>query len=246
VRYFIELSYDGSGYHGWQQQSNADTVQGVLTNCVSTYLRKEVKLTGCGRTDTGVHANQFFAHFDVDSEIDESQASFNLNNMLPKDIAIQRIFEVADDLHARFSPLSRTYHYFIHQKKNPFIREHSYYFTGQLDLDKMNEGCQMLFEFKDFTSFSKVNTDTKTNDCEIMEARWELSSNGIVFIVKANRFLRNMVRALVGTMIDVGTEKISVSEFSDVIESKDRGKAGRSVPGHGLFLQAVEFGEGQV
>lgn len=246
MRYFIELSYDGSGYHGWQQQSNANTVQGVLTNCVSTYLRKEVKLTGCGRTDTGVHANQFFAHFDVDSAIDESQASFNLNNMLPKDIAIQRIFEVADDLHARFSPLSRTYHYYIHQKKNPFIREHSYYFTGQLDLDKMNEGCQMLFEFKDFTSFSKVNTDTKTNDCEIMEARWELSSNGIVFIVKANRFLRNMVRALVGTMIDVGTEKMSVSDFGDVIESKNRGKAGRSVPGHGLFLQAVEFGEGQV
>jgi len=247
MRYFIELSYEGASYHGWQIQSNAVTVQKVLTDCVANFLRSEdLQITGCGRTDTGVHANQFFAHFDLESDIDTEKATYSLNNMLPKDIAIRKIFRVEDNLHARFSAVSRTYNYHIHYSKNPFIREYSYQVYLKLDIAKMNEACELLYSYTDFTSFSKMHTDTRTNNCKIMHAEWELSANGIVFKIKADRFLRNMVRALVGTMLDIGSGKISVNDLNEILESRNRGNAGRSVPGHGLFLNSIQYKEGVI
>ncbi len=247
MRYFIELSYDGATYHGWQVQPNAITVQQVLTDCFINCLRSEgIRITGCGRTDAGVHAEQFFAHFDIDAHIEVEKAKYNLNNMLPKDIAIKRIFPVEDNVHARFNALSRTYNYHIHFSKNPFIREYSYRVNTKLDLEKMNEACERLYSHTDFTSFSKLHTDTKTNDCKIMHAAWELSATGIVFNIKADRFLRNMVRAIVGTMLEIGSGNLAVTELDEILRSKNRSNAGRSVPGHGLFLSSIEYEEGIV
>lgn len=244
MRYFVELAYNGEAYHGWQVQPNAITVQQVLTETLSTYLRQEIQVTGCGRTDTGVHASQFFAHFDLSGELDTDKASFSVNNMLPADIAIYRIFAVAKDVHSRFDATSRTYQYFVHFNKDPFIRRTSYRYFKQLDVAAMNEACKMLFEYDDFTSFSKLHTDAKTNLCKIIEAEWKPFGNGLVFTIKANRFLRNMVRAVVGTMLEVGTGKITVDQVREIIEKKDRGEAGTSVPAHALFLYKVEYPEG--
>ncbi len=247
MRYFIELSYDGNAYHGWQVQTNAVSVQQVLTDCLFNCVRsEEIRITGCGRTDAGVHADQFFAHFDFDTQIDVEKVKYNLNNLLPKDIAIKRIFPVEDNVHARFSALSRTYNYHIHFSKNPFIREYSYRVNTKLDMEKMNQACERLYSYTDFTSFSKLHTDTKTNDCKIMHAAWELSSTGVVFEIKADRFLRNMVRAMVGTMLEIGSGKIAPTELDEILQSKNRSNAGRSVPGHGLFLSSIEYEEGIV
>ncbi|MBT4776494.1 MAG: tRNA pseudouridine(38-40) synthase TruA [Crocinitomicaceae bacterium] len=242
MRYFIELAYEGTLYHGWQIQPNAISVQQELTKVGCNYFNNQkFNVTGCGRTDTGVHAEEFYAHFDSETAIDVSKAVHNLNNMLPKDIAIKTIRKVDDLLHARFSAISRTYKYRLHYQKNPFIRWHSYRHYKNLDLDKMNTACGILLNHRDFTSFSKVNTGTHTNDCVITQACWEHSETGIVFTVQANRFLRNMVRAIVGTMIEIGEGKIEVEAFNDIINSKDRGNAGKSVPALGLSLFAVKY-----
>ena len=242
MRYFIELAYDGTRYHGLQIQPNAISVQQVLTDVGSNYFNNsDFSLTGCGRTDTGVHAEEFYAHFDYATAIDIPKAVHNLNNMLPKDIAIKTICKVDDLLHARFSAISRTYKYHLHYQKNPFIRWQSYRHYRKLDIDKMNAACSFLFNHRDFTSFSKVNTEAHTNDCVITQARWEHSETGIVFTIQANRFLRNMVRAIVGTMIEIGEGKIEQEDFNEIINSKDRGKAGKSVPANGLSLVAVKY-----
>lgn len=247
MRYFIELAYDGTLYHGWQIQPNAISVQQVLTESASSYFRNpEFSVTGCGRTDSGVHAEEFYAHFDSESEIDVSKAVHNLNNMLPHDIAIKNIFKVEDSLHARFNAISRTYKYHIHYKKNPFNRARSYRHYRLLDLDKMNAACELLFNHSDYTSFSKLKTETKTNNCFIISANWELSDVGIVFTIQADRFLRNMVRAIVGTMIEIGEGKLQVEDLNEIISSKNRSNAGKSVPGHGLSLSAIQYPEGSL
>ncbi|CAG5083993.1 tRNA pseudouridine(38-40) synthase TruA [Parvicella tangerina] len=242
MRYLVEIQYDGTHYHGWQIQPNAITVQETILERLSKIIPQQgLNIVGCGRTDTGVHASQFFFHFDVAEEIDAEQISFKLNHMLPDDIAVKGVVLVADELHARFSAKSRTYHYYLNFQKDPFDRFHTYYYTKELDVEAMNQACKQLFNHKDFTSFSKVKTDTKTNDCIITEAHWQIEGTKIIFTITANRFLRNMVRAIVGTMLEVGEHKLSLDGFNKVIEAKDRGKAGKSVPGHGLFLAKIKY-----
>lgn len=243
MRYFIEIAYNGAKFHGWQVQPNAITVQETLTHALSTILRdKSIHLIGCGRTDTGVHASQFFAHFDTETKIEDCEKLiFKLNSFLKTNIACYRCFEVFNDFHARFDATSRTYRYFIHNRKNPFIDELSYFCNQDLDIDKMNKAAKLMFNYKDFTSFSKLHTDAKTNICTLYHAEWTENEKGFVFEIKANRFLRNMVRSIVGTLLDVGMNKISLKEFTDIIESEDRSEAGTSVPGKGLFLTKIEY-----
>ena len=249
-RYFIELSYDGTSYHGWQVQPNGVSVQETLQQALSTLLRQDTEIVGAGRTDAGVHASMMVAHFDFSGsvELDAIQLVYKLNKLLPHDIAVRRVYQVPDDMHARFSATSRTYHYYIHTRKSPFLRHYSWLVTFPLDFDKMNEAAKRLLEFEDFTSFSKVNTDTKTNICHITEAQWKeitpLEGQGggaWRFTITANRFLRNMVRAIVGTLIEVGRGRMTVDEFCQVIEQKNRCSAGESVPGHALFLTEVKY-----
>ncbi len=242
-RYFIQLNYKGTNYHGWQFQPNAISVQEVLTGACSTILREKVEITGAGRTDTGVHATFFMAHFDSKNPGLEADKKiiFKLNSFLPNDIAIQKILKVKNDAHARFDALRRTYHYHIHQQKDPFLIESSYYFPHKLNLDLMNKACELLYQFTDFTSFSKLHTDVKTNNCTIKSAFWTQQDYKLIFEIKADRFLRNMVRAIVGTLIDVGKNKISLNDFIEIIESKNRSLAGVSVPAHGLYLSNIEY-----
>ena len=246
MRYFITLSYDGTRYHGWQVQPNGISVQGCLQQALSTLLRQPMEVTGAGRTDAGVHASMMVAHFDLvedlQPELDCVQLTYRLNKILPPDIAVQKVEPVSDDLHARFSATSRTYHYFVHLPKSPFRRAYSWQLFGQIDFQRMNEAAALLPEYTDFTSFSKVNTDTKTNLCTIHHARWEELEPGVWrFEIQANRFLRNMVRAIVGTLLEVGRGRMSVEEFCRVIESKNRCSAGESVPGHALFLVDIQY-----
>ena len=247
-RYFIELSYDGTNYHGWQVQPNGVSVQETLQQALSTLLRQDIEVVGAGRTDAGVHASMMVAHFDGPEELDCPQLVYKLNKLLPHDIAVRRVYQVPDDMHARFSAISRTYHYYIHTRKSPFLRHYSWLVTFPLDFEKMNEAANRLLDFEDFTSFSKVNTDTKTNICHITEAQWKeitpLEGQGggaWRFTITANRFLRNMVRAIVGTLIEVGRGRMTVDEFCQVIEQKNRCSAGESVPGHALFLTEVKY-----
>lgn len=241
-RYFIELSYDGTNYHGWQVQPNGVSVQETLQQALSTLLRQDIEVVGAGRTDAGVHASMMVAHFDAPEEFDCVQLVYKLNKLLPHDIAVRRVYQVSDGMHARFSATSRTYHYYIHTRKSPFLRHYSWQVTFPLDFDKMNEAANRLLEFEDFTSFSKVNTDTKTNLCKITTACWEQTEPDCWrFTITANRFLRNMVRAIVGTLIEVGRGRMTVDEFCQVIEKKNRCSAGESVPGHALFLTEVRY-----
>jgi len=241
-RYFLQLSYKGTRYFGWQIQPNAVSVQEVLEKTLSTVLRESVAVVGAGRTDTGVHALFYILHFDVLNEITESEKLvFHLNRFLPDDIAINKIWKVENEMHARFSAVSRTYKYFISTEKNPFKAETSFLYTGFLDVDKMNEAARILFYYNDFTSFSKLHTDVKTNNCKIYEAAWKQEDKQLVFSIKADRFLRNMVRAIVGTLLDVGKGKTTIEDFKKIIESKDRGAAGTSVPPQGLFLVDIEY-----
>lgn len=244
-RYFIRLSYKGTNYHGWQIQPNAITVQEVLNKAISTVLNVDVNVVGCGRTDTGVHASDFFAHFDVNEQVkfDCDKLSFRLNRFLPNDIAIKQIFRVREDAHARFDALSRTYHYCITKVKNPFSLDSHWKVPYTLDVQKMNAAAKILFDYEDFTSFSKLHTDVKTNNCKIYQAEWKENGNELVFTIKADRFLRNMVRAIVGTLIEIGRGKMNQDEFCKIIESKNRSNAGSSVPGHGLFLAEIEYPE---
>lgn len=241
MRYFIELAYNGTNYHGWQIQPNANSVQETLIKALSTILKKEIDILGAGRTDTGVHAKQMFAHFDYDTEINISQLIHKLNSFLPKDIAVLNIFLVHNDAHVRFDATKRTYEYHIHQQKDVFENENSWCYQNELNIEKMNEACKILFEYTDFECFSKANTEVNTFNCEIFEAHWQQKEKSLVFTISANRFLRNMVRAIVGTMINIGLDKVSLVDFKTIIESKDRNKAGFSVPAHGLYLTKIEY-----
>lgn len=241
MRYFITFSYDGTAYHGWQIQPHSISVQEELQKALSTLLRQPIEVIGAGRTDTGVHARMMVAHFDF-GEVDCHQLVYKLNKILPKDIAVQQVERMADDMHARFSAKSRTYHYYVHLAKNPFLRAYSWQVYGALDFALMNQAAQILMEYRDFTSFSKVNTDTKTNDCTITEAHWDrVEGDQWRFTISANRFLRNMVRAIVGTLVEVGRGRMTIEQLRQVIEAKDRCRAGDSVPGNALFLVEVKY-----
>jgi tRNA pseudouridine38-40 synthase len=242
LRYFIHLAYNGTRFHGWQIQPNATSVQENLNKAFSVLLQTGINLMGAGRTDTGVHAREMYAHFDSDNSFDITTLVHKLNSFLPKDIVIYDIIPVHDDAHSRFDATKRTYEYHIHQFKNPFIDELSWYFHQPLDIDLMNQASQLLFNYTDFECFSKVNTDVNTFDCTIFEAYWKRGKNDqLVFTISANRFLRNMVRSIVGTLINLGLHKITLDDFTKIIESKSREKAGFSVPAHGLYLTKIEY-----
>lgn len=241
MRYFIELSYNGKAYHGWQIQPNAITVQEVLEKGLTTILGEPISIMGAGRTDAGVHAKQMFAHFDTEVIFDISNIIFKLNSFLPIDIAIYNIFKVTDDVHTRFHALSRAYLYRVALKKNVFTFDEAYYMKQALDFDKMKEATQVLLQYKDFQCFSKSNTDVKTYNCNIMKADWVLVNDELQFTIKADRFLRNMVRAIVGTMINIGLGKIDINDLHAIIKSKNRSEAGFSVPAHALYLIEVEY-----
>ena len=242
IRYFIHLAYNGTRYHGWQIQPDAITVQEELEKCLSLKLGEKISLTGCGRTDTGVHARNFYAHFDVEKEISNCEEFVHrLNIFLPNDIVIYKCWKVDNDLHARFDAKSRTYRYYISQTKNPFHIQDAFYYYGRLNVELMQDAAKILFEYTDFTSFSKLHTQVKTNNCKIMEARFFEDNGLLVFEIKADRFLRNMVRAVVGTLLEVGRGKLSRDQFRGVIENKNRCSAGTSMPAHALFLEDVTY-----
>lgn len=240
VRYALELQYDGSHYHGWQCQKNVISVQQVLQESLSKILRSDIAVVGCGRTDTGVHASHYVAHFIFESEI-SSDFLFRLNNLLPKDIAVQSIHLVPENFNARFDAISRSYRYQMSTIKDPFSRDFSVVFYRSLDFDKMNQAAEMLKKHHEFGAFCKSHAQNKTNKCDVTEAYWERSGNNLIFKITANRFLRNMVRAIVGTLLEIGENKISLQEFEDIIESQNRQRAGYSVPAKGLFLENVLY-----
>lgn len=241
MRYFIEFSYNGSNYFGYQIQPNEISVQEELEKALSTILREEIKITGAGRTDTGVHARKIFAHFDTE-KLMAAKLPHQLNSFLPPDIAVKQIFQVPDHFHARFDATFRTYEYFISLEKNPFTQHSAWqHWKRTLDVKKMNEACEILFEYEDFESFSKVGGDNKTTLCKIFKAGWEQQGSELKFTISANRFLRNMVRAIVGTMVEIGSGKIHPEDLRKIIEVKDRNAAGTSAPAHGLFLVDVGY-----
>ena len=242
MRYFIQISYNGTNYHGWQQQPNASSVQETLNKALSTVLNRTIDCMGAGRTDTGVHATQMYAHFDCDELQNTTSIIHKLNSFLPQDIVVHNLIQVHNDAHARFDATKRTYEYHIHSFKNAFLQNKSWYFHQKLTIDLMNEACKILFNHTDFQCFSKVHTDVNTFDCKIYEAFWKEENANLIFTISADRFLRNMVRAIVGTMVNVGLEKITLDEFQTIIESKDRKKAGFSVPAHGLYLTEIKYG----
>lgn len=241
MRYFIELSYNGSAYHGWQNQPKAISVQEVIEKALSLLLKESISIMGAGRTDTGVHAKQMFAHFDTDVVFDETDLVYKLNSFLPKDIAIDAVFKVKETAHARFDALSRTYLYRISMQKNVFNYDAAYYVKLDLDVERMIEASKILFQYQDFQCFSKVNTDVKTYHCHIIKAEWFFENGELHFIIKADRFLRNMVRAIVGTMVQIGLGKLQVDDLHAIIKSKNRREAGFSVPAHALYLIQVDY-----
>ncbi len=242
MRYFLELSYCGSLYHGWQRQPNALSVQQIIEEALTTLLGKETAIVGAGRTDTGVHAKQLFAHFNTDISVEKSdELTYKLNRFLPKDIAIIAIHPVTTDAHARFDAISRSYEYHISEIKDPFTSGLVYHFNQPLDIDVMNDAAKKLLCHRDFKCFSRSKTDVKTYACEVTEAYWEYHNNQWTFYISANRFLRNMVRAIVGTLLDVGTGRITLAEFQSILNSQDRTKAGSSAPAQGLFLTRVQY-----
>lgn len=243
MRYFIEIAYSGKNYHGWQNQPDSITVQEVLENSLSKILRTKIKVMGAGRTDAGVHAKQLFAHFDYQKINSVDDLIFKLNSFLANDISVQNLFQVNDDVHARFSALEREYQYIISLEKNPFTKDFSYQIYHKPNIDLMNQAANELLNYKDFQCFSRSNSDVKTYYCDVKIASWKSLGNQLVFTIKADRFLRNMVRAIVGTLLDVGFEKTSLSEFQEIIKSKDRSKAGTSAPAKGLFLTKVIYPE---
>lgn len=243
MRYFIELSYNGAAYHGWQVQPDAISVQEVLEKALSVLLNTPISIMGAGRTDTGVHAKQMFAHFDYEGVIDNVDLVFKLNSFLPKDIAIHDIFKVKEDVHTRFHAVSRTYLYRVSLQKNVFNVDAAYNVKQKLDIDKMKEATKILLEYSDFQCFSKSKTNVNTFLCNIMKAEWQIVEGELQFTIKADRFLRNMVRAIVGTLINIGLGKMPVAHLHNIIESKNRSEAGFSVPAHGLYLIEVEYPE---
>lgn len=242
MRYFIWFSYDGTNYHGWQVQPNGVTVQSELERCLSLLLRETITVTGAGRTDAGVHARQMAAHFDTDTVFEAPLIVKKLNGLLSHDISVDRIETVATDMHARFSAVSRTYHYYIHTHKDPFVRQYSQEIHYILDFELMNEAGRILQEYEDFGAFCKAGSDVKTTICHVTHAQWhQTSPRAWYFEITANRFLRNMVRAVVGTLIEVGRGRMSLDEFRLVIEGKQRTQAGESMPAKALFLEKVEY-----
>ncbi len=240
-RYFIEFSYDGSNYHGAQKQRNSITIQEILETNISKYLGSIIKLTLAGRTDAGVHAKQMFAHFDIHIDFDKNNFCRSLNMMVPKDICIECLSLVIKDSHARFDVINRTYKYYISSVKDPFNYRFQYNLKDKLDIDKMNKSCLKLINYKNFKCFTKSNSDVKTYNCDIKIAKWDNTENGYIFKITANRFLRNMVRSIVGTMIEVGMCKINNNDFQKILDSQDRKKAGYSVPASGLFLTKINY-----
>lgn len=242
-RYFIELSYRGTKYHGWQIQDNALSVQGELNRALGTLLKEEICTIGAGRTDTGVHAKYFVAHFDTQHPelIIKPDFTYHLDHILPVDISIKSIKEVNSKAHARFDAISRTYEYIICRNKDPFWLELAWMYSGHLNLELLNNASKKLFDFYDFTSFSKLGSDVKTSNCKIYTADWKEVDNLLIFTITADRFLRNMVRAIVGTLIEVGREKTSVNKFSEIIAAKNRSLAGSSAPAEGLYLTKIEY-----
>ena len=240
MRYFIELSYDGSPFVGWQRQPKGDSVQSCLEDALKTLLQKPISVVGAGRTDAGVHARQLFAHVDLDDQVNQN-LKFRLNKLLPKEIAVNSILVVTDDAHARFDATGRRYSYHITTQKDPFLEKRSYYFSKTFDIELMNQAATVMLDHDDFKCFSKSRTDVKTYLCDIQEAYWEQNGSDLVFFIQANRFLRNMVRAIVGTLIEVGLKKISIDDFKSILLSRDRSKAGYSVPAHGLYLEKVNY-----
>ena len=242
ARYFIHLSYDGTNYHGWQVQPNGSSVQAELQRALSTLLRQPIEIVGAGRTDAGVHARKMVAHFDVEELLNLKQTSYRMNRILPRDIAVEKIEKVGDDMHARFSATSRTYHYYIHTHKDPFCRAYSCETHYDLDFDAMNAAARFLLTQDDFASFCKTGADVKTTICHVTHAQWhQTSPTTWYFEITANRFLRNMVRAVVGTLIDVGRHRIDLEDFKQIVENKTRTAAGESMPGHALFLEDVSY-----
>lgn len=243
-RYFIYLAYDGVNYHGWQIQPNGNSVQETLMKALSTFLRQPIEVVGAGRTDAGVHARLMVAHFDFHQPLDVAVVKDKLNRLLPPDIAVYQVREVKPAAHARFDAIYRTYQYYITTCKDPFNRKFAWRVFQPLDFEKMNEAAAVLFDYTDFTSFSKLHTDVKTNNCKIMQAYWcQTTEDEWVFTIQADRFLRNMVRAVVGTLVEVGRGKLTVHGFRKVIEEKNRCSAGTSVPAHALFLVDVGYPE---
>ncbi|WP_323757466.1 tRNA pseudouridine(38-40) synthase TruA [Roseivirga sp.] len=241
MRYFLDISYKGTSYHGWQFQKNAHTLQAEIENAISRLLGVKTPIMASGRTDAGVHAKQQIAHFDTVESIDVEKLEFRLNRFFARDITINSIVEVKPDAHARFNANGRAYEYYINQKKNPFLQEVSYYFPNPLNVELMNEAASKLLGTQDFESFSKVKTEVNNFICNITKAHWQIENDSLVFHVTANRFLRGMVRALVGTLLEVGLEKMAVEDFIKIIERKDRTAAGRAVPPKGLFLSKVTY-----
>jgi tRNA pseudouridine38-40 synthase len=242
MRYFIEFAYDGSSFFGYQIQPNEISVQEELEKALSTILREPIKTVGAGRTDTGVHAKKMFAHFETEQQLDDNLV-YKLNSFLSENISVKRIFDVPADQHARFSATFRTYEYYISLEKDPFTIHSSWQTWRQkpLNIDAMNEACKILFEYDDFTSFAKLHTDNKTNICKIYKAEWEEVGNQLKFTISADRFLRNMVRAIVGTMVEIGTGKLQPNDLRKIIEDKYRNSAGVSAPAQGLFLVDVGY-----
>ncbi|MDR6300697.1 tRNA pseudouridine(38-40) synthase TruA [Mesonia maritima] len=242
MRLFLDLAYNGKAYHGWQIQPNAISVQEEVEKSLSVAFQQKISIVGAGRTDTGVHANQLIAHFDIDKEkINTSQLQFKLNSLLPNDIAIYGIYKVKPDAHARFDALSREYKYFVVTKKDPFLEDFAYYIKKELNIELMNEASKILLNYKDFKCFSKSRTDVKTYNCTIENASWKQKNHTLVFTIKADRFLRNMVRAIVGTLIEVGLEKIKPAAIHGIVKSRNRSNAGKSVDAKGLFLHKIEY-----
>jgi tRNA pseudouridine38-40 synthase len=243
-RYFIKLAYNGARYHGWQIQENAVTVQEIITEAIRLMWVKDFKMIGCGRTDTGVHAKEFYAHFDLEEEKSTKELNdlvHKLNRYLPEDIVIYSIFPVPPDLHARYDAVSRTYQYHIHTIKDPFMNEFSWFYHHILDIELMNRGGEIIMQYDDFTSFSKANIKRKTNLCKVMVSEWKTFDHELVFTIKADRFLHDMVRAIVGTLLELGGHKITTEDLKIIIESKNRCSAGESVPAKGLYLTRVEY-----
>ncbi len=243
MRYFIEIAYNGKNYHGWQIQPNDSSVQAVLEKTISTILQEEIKVVGAGRTDAGVHAKQLYVHLDYMDSIENKDLVFKLNSMLPNDISVQDIFRVHENVHARFDVIERAYEYNITLKKSPFLEDFSYFLHQTPDIRLMNKAAKILLDYKDFQCFSRSKTDVKTYHCTVKEAFWREDGSRLIFSIKADRFLRNMVRAIVGTLLDIGFGKTSLDQFHEIIKSKKRSNAGTSAPAKGLFLTNVVYSE---
>jgi len=241
-RYFIQLSFKGTTFNGWQKQKNAPSVHETLENSLKILLKQNIDLTGAGRTDTGVHAKYYIAHFDSTSKIiNISDFIYHLNKILPYEIAVQNIFSVKPNAHARFDAILRTYEYVCVIEKDPFEKEISLLLKALPNVEAMNKACELLLQYSDFTSFCKLHSDNKTNICKVQEAIWVVDNNKLVFTITADRFLRNMVRAIVGTLLQVGYGKLAIGDFEQIIKNKNRMAAGTSAPAHGLYLIAIKY-----